>query len=310
MKKTGEMTGESARTLLTEAERLLAGSGVPDARREAARLLGWAWKRPWLEVHAAREEVPEEAAQAFREGISRRSAREPLEYVTRRCAFRKSEFLVGPDVLIPRPDTETLVEWALEFLAGRPAPRVLELCTGSGAVILSVAREIPDPAARFYATDISHAALGLARKNAVRTGLSSRVSFHEGDLFAALPPGTEPFDLVIANPPYVASGEIPGLQPEVARFEPRLALDGGADGFDFYPRIIVEAHSFLRPGGMLLLESDGPLVARTAELMRARGFEAVSVRNDFAGKPRAAAGYHTGKPVPAPDERDILTVHG
>ncbi len=298
---------EGARTLLVEGERALSASGVPDAAHESARLLGWAWNRPWLEVFAAREDVPPDATRAFREGVRRRAAREPLEYVTRKCLFRNNTFRVNPDVLIPRPDTETLVEAALAFLAGRPAPRVLELCTGSGAVILSVALELPDPAARFFATDLSSAALGVARENAREAGLSDRVAFHAGDLFAAFPAGTEPFDLIVANPPYVATGDIAGLAPEVARHEPRLALDGGEDGFSFYPRIVAGAGPFLKPGGMLLLESDGPLVARAADFMRTRGFTDVSVRADFAGKPRAAA----GKPVPAPGVRDTIAgVHG
>lgn len=281
----------SARDLLEEAARTLEEAGVPGARREAERLLAWAWGRPWAEAYLSSEGIPEEASRAFRQGVRRRAAREPAEYIAAACSFRKRDFRVGPGVLIPRPDTETLVEIALERLAGRRAPRVLELCTGSGAVILSIADELADPGARFVATDLSPAALDVARGNAARLGGAARgVAFYEGDLYAALPSGEGPFDLVVANPPYVASEEIADLAPEVGRFEPRIALDGGPDGFGFYPRIVAGAAGRLAPGGTLLLESDGPLVARTADLLRESGFRQVACRDDFAGKPRAVLG--------------------
>ena len=295
--------------LLGRAAARLAQAGIAQPTREAARLLGLAWRRPWAELYLETGPVSELVQALFGEFLARRARREPFEYIAGVCSFYGREFEVGAWVLVPRPETETLVDAALAFLRGRPGARALELCAGSGAVILSVAAESLDPAARFVATDLSAAALATAGENARRLKLAGRVSFFEGDLFAALPEGTAPFDLVIANPPYIAAADIPGLDPEIRDWEPREALDGGPDGFAFYPRIAEGAKSFLAPGGMLLVESDGPLVARAVALFARLGYASTASHPDLGGRPRAASGVWPGNRASAPAGRDTMTSH-
>ena len=214
----------------------------------------------------------------FRELVRRRAAGEPTAWLTGRRAFRGHDFRVTPDVLVPRPETELLVDAALEALP--QGGSLLEPCTGSGCIALSVALERPD--ARVVATELSPAALAVARENAAALG--ARVELLAGDLDAPVPPG-ERFDVIVSNPPYIPSGELAGLSREV-RGEPRMALDGGPDGLDLLRRIVAGAPARLSPGGVLVLEMHeshaGPLPA----LCRAAGFATAEVRPDLAGLPR------------------------
>jgi release factor glutamine methyltransferase len=212
---------------------------------------------------------------AFRELVKRRADGEPTAYLVGRREFWGRPFRVTPDVLVPRPETELLVEAALAALPD--GGTALDLCTGTGAIGISLALE--KPGARISATDLSPAALAVARENA--TALGATVEFREGDLFAALAPGLR-FDLIVSNPPYVPSGELAGLSREVRR-EPVMALDGGPDGLALLRRIAADAPRWLAPGGTLLLEMHESHVEALPRLCREAGFAKAEPRKDLAG---------------------------
>jgi len=215
---------------------------------------------------------------AFRDLVRRRAAGEPTAWLTGRRAFLGHAFRVGPQVLVPRPETELLVEAAIARLP--PGGALLDLCTGSGCIAISVALARPD--ARVVATEISPEALAVARENA--EALGARVELLEGDLDAPVAAG-ERFDVIVSNPPYVPSGEIPGLAREVRR-EPRLALDGGVDGLDVLRRIVSCAPSRLRPDGLLVLEMHETHALPLPALCLAAGFATAEVGRDLAALPR------------------------
>jgi release factor glutamine methyltransferase len=222
----------------------------------------------------------------IRSRIRRRLTREPTAYIIGSRGFWTLDITVSPDVLIPRPETELLVEAALERLPphfGRR--RILELGTGSGAIVASLAAERPEH--RYLATDLSLPALRVARLNVINAGAGRRVSFLCGDWFAPLSPVGGGFDLVVSNPPYVVSEVLKGLQPEVSRFEPRLALDGGADGLACLRPILLHAHRYLAMGGWLLLEigfDQRVAVEQIAD--RVGAYDAAHVTQDYGGLDR------------------------
>lgn len=206
--------------------------------------------------------IPADALSRLEAMLERRCAGEPVQYILGSADFMGFQFEVGPDVLIPRQDTETLVEAALIALqAGAPSPAVLDLCAGSGCIGLSLASLAPH--ARVTLADISREALDIARRNMHALGV--KVELRHGDLFAAV--GRERFDLIASNPPYIPRGELAALQREV-QFEPRLALDGGADGLSFYRRIAEGAADHLNPGGSIWLEVGIGQAAAVLALLR------------------------------------------
>ena len=216
---------------------------------------------------------------AYRVLVKRRAAREPVAYLLGEREFRSRSFRVTPAVLIPRPETEDVVDAALETIADRTEPLVADLGTGSGCIAVSIAVERPD--ARVHALDVSAPALAVARENASRHGVTERVTFVEGDFAHPLgSPGS--FDLVVSNPPYVAQDEMADLAPEVRDHEPARALTPGPDAFSAYRAVIAAASRLLRPGGALVLELPND---RTAEL-RALAPEGAEVRTDLAGHDR------------------------
>ncbi|HSN15829.1 MAG TPA: peptide chain release factor N(5)-glutamine methyltransferase [Anaeromyxobacteraceae bacterium] len=212
---------------------------------------------------------------AFRELVKRRAEGEPTAYLVGRREFYGRPFRVSPAVLVPRPETELVVEAALAALP--EGGRALDLCTGSGAIGVSLALE--RKGARVVATDLSPAALAVARENAAALG--AEVELLEGDLFAPVPAGA-PFDVIVSNPPYVPSGELPGLSREVRR-EPALALDGGADGLALLRRIVAEAPRHLAPGGALVLEMHESHAEPLPRLCLEAGFAGAEPRKDLAG---------------------------
>ncbi|MDY6831947.1 MAG: peptide chain release factor N(5)-glutamine methyltransferase [Thermodesulfobacteriota bacterium] len=242
--------------------------------------------------------TPDELA-AFRSLVSRRKAGEPVAYILGEKAFWSMDLIVTPDVLIPRPDTECLVETALSFLAGpgsdAAAERwVLEPATGSGAVVLALAKSLPG--GRFFAFDRSTAALAVARKNAVRYDPAHCVVFFASDWFSALGNAASGrFDMIVANPPYVASGDIDHLAPEIG-FEPRMALDGGADGLGPVRHILQAAGRLLKPGGRLLIEIGWDQKERVARAVQQAGlYTAVGFAKDLAGHHRVVHMQRAGQ---------------
>ena len=219
----------------------------------------------------------------YRNLVSRRLAGEPVAYLLGHKEFWSLDLLVDARVLIPRPDSETLVEEALARLTGRTgALRIADVGTGSGALALALAKERPE--AQIFATDVSPDALAVARANAERLGLA--VTFLEGDLDEPLTPG---FDLIVANLPYIPTGEIAGLSADV-RSEPHLALDGGADGLGLVRRLVEKAPGLLLPGGCLALEIGAGQAGATTDLLAAAGLYDIRARRDLGGIERVVAG--------------------
>lgn len=223
---------------------------------------------------------------ALRELVRRRRAFEPMAYLRGHREFYGLEFRVDPRVLVPRPDTETLVDVALARSAHvSMSMRQLDLCTGSGCVAIAMAKQ--RPTACVNASDVSPEALAVARENAMRLGVYN-IAFYTGDLFA--PAFGRHFDVVTANPPYVPTAEIPTLMPDVRDHEPRLALDGGADGLDFVRRIVSEAPHHLVPGGLLAMEIGAGQAPQVAELFAQHGFLDVRADRDIARIERVVSG--------------------
>lgn len=265
--------------LLAWTQGFFAKGGVDAPRLTAEILLAHALSCDRVRLYLDFDKplgAPELAA--FRELVRRRAAGEPTAWLTGRRAFLAHEFRVTPDVLVPRPETELVAEAAIAALPEGGA--LLDLCTGTGCIAISAA--LARPGARVVATELSPAALAVARENAAALGAS--VELVEGDLDAGVPPG-ERFDVVVSNPPYVPSGEIAGLSREVRR-EPRIALDGGVDGLDVLRRIVSCAPSRLRRDGLLLVEIHESHAGTLRALCLAAGFASAEVQSDLAGLPR------------------------
>jgi release factor glutamine methyltransferase len=258
-----------------------ASRGMETPRLEAELLLCAVLDLPRIRLYTDFDRpLNRDELDAARGVISRRRGGEPSAYITGKKEFWSLELEVGPGVLVPRPDTEVLVEAAVARFEDGP---VLDLCTGSGCVALAIARELDGAA--ITATDISPLACETARRNALRLALQDRVEILEGDLYGALPAGVR-FDVIVSNPPYVISAEIDSLQEEVRR-EPRLALDGGPDGLSVIGRILSGARDRLLPGGRLLLELDPRQASRVATELGPALLGAVGeILNDLAGRAR------------------------
>lgn len=264
---------------------------IESGRLEAELLLAHTLDldRVGLYLHFDRPLTPAELAD-FRAKVQRRARREPVQYILAETEFWSLPLQVGPDVLIPRSDTEVLVEEALQHL--QQGGSMLDVGTGSGAIAIAVAAE--RPAVDVTAIDCSLPALTVARANAERHGLSGRITCREGDL-AALPAG--PYDLVVSNPPYIAEPEWAGLMAEVRDHEPRIALHGGIDGLDAYRHLARQAMTVLKPGGWLLVEVGAGQADAVWELFEQAGLSALGVRKDYAGIARvvyAQAGLEAG----------------
>lgn len=275
-----------AESLTNAVARLIrAGIAPADARTEAALLLRFAanLSREELFLRPAAPLSPDDVA-AYEADISRRAAREPLSYITGTREFYGLTLAVSPAVLVPRPETEGVVEGVL---AGNPT-RVLDLCTGSGAIAVAVT--VHAPTAQVVATDISDAAIAVAQTNADRHGVTSRVTFLRGDLFAPVPPDSR-FDCIAANPPYIAPADIETLEPEVREWEPRIALGVHADALHFYRRIAGEAGAFLAHGGRVVVEVGQGQVNAVRELFAANGFADAQAFPDLAGIPRVVVAH-------------------
>lgn len=245
-----------------------------------------------LKLYTDYERVIEEPQLGvYRELVKRAAEHEPIAYLTGRAWFFNLEFEVDNNVLIPRPDTETIVENVLQLARNTPgfeAPRVLDLCTGSGCIAAAIAHHLKG--AVLVATELSAGAAAVARKNLSRLGLAERVAVMEGDLFEPLRQSMDahPFDLVVSNPPYIPSGDILKLPRNVRDYEPAHALDGGPDGLAFHRRILEQAPDRLRAGGRLYIEiqfDQGPAVKELAQ-QNGEALEDIRLLKDFAGHER------------------------
>jgi len=236
---------------LRVASQILDRSGVPEARREAGSLLSFILgkNRTFLISHAE-DQLEDASLSTFRDSVERRAAGEPLQYITGVQDFFGREFRVTPDVLIPRPETELLVDAALEF-AG-PSPFICDVGTGSGCIAITLLREHIE--ARAVALDISPAAIEVAKVNANNLSVSDRLTFLVSDCFDAVDQSNYQFDLVVSNPPYVSEAMIEGLQREVRDHEPLVALSPGADGISIIRRLLHETRAFLKHDGYLIME--------------------------------------------------------
>jgi release factor glutamine methyltransferase len=270
----------TAASLLAEGTRRLALAGLDCARQDALRLMAHALGTDRLAVYVEpRRAVDARAAACFRALVNRRVAHEPVQHILGFEEFRGLRIEVTPDVLIPRPETEGLVERALELLADHPGALVADIGTGSGAIACALAAARPD--LEVLAVEQSLGALAVASDNVRALGLASRVRLLAGDLLGPLASLGGSLDMVVANPPYLPSGIIAGLPVEVERFEPRLALDGGPDGMRVLRRIIAEAPRYLRPGAWLLMEIGEEQAGPLASLMAAEGFSRIGARRDL-----------------------------
>ena len=261
-----------------------AGRGLDAPRLDAELLLAatLGLDRVGLYVNFERPLQADELA-TYRERVRRRAGREPLAYILGQAEFWSLPLKVTPAVLIPRPETELLVEEALPRLCGRQ--QLLDVGTGSGALAIALAHERHE--LTVTAIDLSPAALAVAAENARSNGVAERICFAQHDL-GQLPPG--PFDLVVANPPYIPSGELAGLMPEVRDFEPPLALDGGIDGLDAYRALARQAGTVLTAAGWLLVEVGSGQAAAVQQLFAGVGLKELFVSRDLAGIERVVGG--------------------
>ena len=273
---------------LTSGIRALEAAGNGNARSEACWML-----EELLEVSAAglstrlQQPLPEGIAQVYGEQIRRRASGEPLQYVIGNVDFFNVRLEIGPGVLIPRPETEELVEFVVETLFNGASPtNICDVCTGSGAIALALATAFPN--AHVCGTDISREALAWAEKNLVRLALGNVTLLH-GDLFAPLPHEAR-FELITANPPYVSQSAYEGLETVIKDYEPRLALVAEDDGLALLKRIVKEARNWLLPKGWLVCEIGDDQGDAIREILEKEGYEDISIRQDMAHRDRMAIG--------------------
>jgi release factor glutamine methyltransferase len=305
------------RQALNAAVERLTAAGVGSPRMNAELLIMFTLDcdRAYLYAHPERTLTAEESAR-YDEAVGRRATGVPAQYITGHQEFWGLDLIVSPAVLIPRPETEHVVEAVLELVSGagskrnqnqdqKPrtgvsaphepsAPhglRIVDVGTGSGAIALALARELPS--AEMHATDISPEALEVARANAARHELTSRIEFHRTDLLGGLPPAA--FDIVVSNPPYVGESEEDQVQLEVRKFEPRNAVFGGPTGLEVIERLIPQVHEALRPGGWLVFEISGTVADRVRSRLSSWDWDDVAIRNDLQGIARVAIARKTAR---------------
>jgi release factor glutamine methyltransferase len=281
--------------LLKEGTGILEASGIKEAGLDAWLLLEYKTgrNRAYYFAHME-EEVSPKTADAYRDLVRRRAEHIPLQHLTHQAYFMGYEFYVDENVLVPRQDTETLVEHALEALRDIEKPHILDMCTGSGCILLSLL--LKKPGSTGVGADISPKALSVAKRNARSLGVEEQAVFVESDTFSAAhfrEKGgklAQEYDILVSNPPYIPTAEIEELMEEVRLHDPRLALDGSGDGLKFYRAITGEAGRYLKPGGWLMYEigcEQGPAVA---QMLNIAGFLQVQIKQDLSGLNRVVMG--------------------
>jgi len=263
----------------------LKQNGSPSPRLDAEVLLAHARRCPRIKLYTDFDQPMTDAQRAImRDLVKRRAQSEPVAYLIGEREFYSLTFQLTRDVLIPRPDTEVLVMELIERARNFPSPKILDLGTGSGCIAVTAAVNLPQAAVTVV--DVSPAALEVARSNAMRHKVDSRMEFLEGDLFGPLLDGSR-FDFIVSNPPYIPSGELAELQVDVRKHEPQLALDGGPDGLDIIRRIVADLPRFLTESGTFLVEIDPPQSAAVQTMLSETGhFEKISTVKDLAGEQR------------------------
>ncbi|MBP5320869.1 MAG: peptide chain release factor N(5)-glutamine methyltransferase [Kiritimatiellae bacterium] len=277
------------RELLARGDAFLQRKGIPDARVVCELLAARLLQCGRMELYRFADTTPaERLVEALRRGIKRVAYGEPVQYVLGQWDFRRLTLKVDRRALIPRPETEELVEWVLRSPQAQRGgkPLVVDVGTGTGCIILSLAREMAD--GFFVGLDISPEALELARENAERTGLADKVHFAESDGCGEFDPAS--VDILVSNPPYIPSGEIGTLDPWIRNHEPLGALDGGADGLDLYRSFLMDAIMVLKPGGGVFFEIGDGQGPALRELMESCGLRDIRIEKDFAGHDRYAIG--------------------
>jgi len=268
---------------LREVTGVLNNLGIEGAQKEAEILIAYGAGIEALEMYRDNPDMTDAQICAAEEFLGRRLLREPLSYIIGHEEFLGLTLEVGPGVLIPRPETELMAEHAIKTTRAQNTEHrtqtVLDLCTGSGCLALALARGIPS--SQVYGVDISDAAVGYAKRNALRNNINNATFLH-GDLFAPFKKRGF-FDLIISNPPYIRSGDITGLQPEIREWEPETALDGGEDGLDFYRRIIPSAREYLKDRGMLMIEIGAGQADDTADIIKSAGYSQFRIIKDYNG---------------------------
>jgi len=286
------------RAALASAISRLTAANVPSPRLNAELLLMFtlACDRAYLHAHPERKLSAEEQRR-YDHALDERERGVPAQYITGHQEFWGMDFIVTPDVLIPRPETEHVIETVLRGVGRAPLLaallRIADVGTGSGCIALALARELPS--AEIHATDISSAALEIARANASRLQLEARVQFHQADLLQGFESGG--FDLVVSNPPYVGASEEDQVQLEVRKYEPRNAVFAGPTGLEVIARIIPQARESLKPGGWLVMEISGTIAERVRGLLA--DWDEVEIANDLQGIPRVAAARNTWDRMPS-----------
>ncbi len=277
--------------LIKRSTDYLAAKGIDSPRLQSELLLGHVLQKPRLNLYLEFDKsLEEKALNTYRDLIKRRAKREPLQHLVGSTSFCGYPIKVSPDVLIPRPETELLAEQAWHFLTRRSQEgfhnsHVLDFGVGSGCIAISLAKKFPE--IRIDAIDISPGAIAMARSNAEINGINDKIEFYTGDGFTAIPPSKR-YDLIVSNPPYISSGEIANLQPEVRDHDPRIALDGGRDGLDFYRLLSTESPQFLSSDGTLMIEFGDEQIKGIENIFGRNPWNIESVVKDYSGKPRIA----------------------
>jgi len=279
--------------VIQRSTEFLTRKGVDSARLQAELLLAHALKMPRMRLYLEFERAVAAAeVEVLRELVRRRGQREPLQQITGSAWFCGLEIAVDRHVLAPRPETELLAERGWQFLQGlvrqgeasaESPPNALEFGLGSGCLAIALAVHCPE--ARVYGVEVSGPALAVARQNALRHGVAERVDFRQGDGFAALPAGLRAH-LIVSNPPYIPSGELGSLAPEVRDYEPRQALDGGPDGLVYFRRLAAEAPPFLVSGGRLMVELGDGQAETLREIFGSQNWIVETVQQDYTERPR------------------------
>ena len=265
-------------------------AGIDSPRMEAEVLLAGALRLCREEIYRKPDRILSEGEKAIsRDFVDRRIRREPMAHILGYKEFWSLDFKITSNVLIPRPETETLIETLLSLNNETPrgvSPHLLEIGTGSGVIAVVAAQEIPN--CQVTATDYLSEVLTVARSNAKKHGVSDKINFIQGDIFSGIP--VAPYDFIVSNPPYIETLHLSGLMPDVRDFEPQRALDGGEDGLDFYRRIIPGALNYLKEGGGVVLEVGETQANAVSTLLCVEGqYEAIKVTQDYGGYDRVVS---------------------